>query len=740
MERAPAAIAIDWAAVEDSLDRSRPRLLAEDHALLYAAVHQGRALATTVERQAAVIREYEGQIVALETKVLFLSRRFRSEKGKDVLPPKDTEATPTSATSDATTGAAADGPADANPASEGEPLCKEGEPLSDAQAATSTAPAEPSATTSPEGGPGGKQKRRGHGRIATSAYVNAERFPLRLQEHLQPGCPCPDLLCSGTLYHFDVAEWLRIYGRAPLWGKCAELQQSRCSACAQVYTAQLPPEWQGPKYHESAVSIMAILHYGQGMPGLRLERLQAAMATPVPASTQWLYLNAQARVIQPVFDELRRLAAQGDFLCNDDTSARLLAFMGKRRAKLAALGKLEHPDRTGIFTTAFVSRTDAGPIVIFCTGRKHAGENFTALLELRAGGLEKPGHMCDGLDRNRPKGHEVDEGNCLSHARRHVVDQAEKFPAECAYVIEQIARVYAVDKRCKRDQLSKHERLQIHQRESGPIMDELKIWLTTQLREKRVEPNSGLGKAFRYMLKRWTALTLFLRRPGALLDNNICEAAFKRVIKYRKNSLFFLTERGAEVGDLYLSLIHTVELHQENPFDYLTALQVHAKAVADAPGDWMPWNFRKTLVALGVAAHAGAGVAAPGAPVPATVAAGAASAEVSAPTDLTTDEPDGHEAEDDHDGGVLVDAIGPPPPPESGALSRVPMLGSVATRLLPPALMFLSLLLLLLSRPSLRAMRVGSAPSTTLAAAVSTPGALAAPTEAAAQRRLSDTS
>ena|SRR5690242_15037094 len=97
-----------------------------------------------------------------------------------------------------------------------------------------------------------------------------------------------------------------------------------------------------------------------------------------------------------------------------------------------------------------------------------------------------------------------------------------------------------------------------------------------QLEENKAEPNSGLGKAIRYMLNHWEALTLFLREPGAPLDNNVCERALKRAILHRKNSLFYKTLNGAQVGDLYMSLIHTAELNDVNPFEYMTELQRHA--------------------------------------------------------------------------------------------------------------------------------------------------------------------
>jgi len=97
------------------------------------------------------------------------------------------------------------------------------------------------------------------------------------------------------------------------------------------------------------------------------------------------------------------------------------------------------------------------------------------------------------------------------------------------------------------------------------------------------------------MLNHWEALTLFLRRPGAPLDNNVCERALKKAILHRKNAYFYKTPNGARVGDLFMSLIHTCELNDVNPFDYLTELQKHAHELSSDPDRWMPWNYRNTL-------------------------------------------------------------------------------------------------------------------------------------------------
>jgi transposase len=161
--------------------------------------------------------------------------------------------------------------------------------------------------------------------------------------------------------------------------------------------------------------------------------------------------------------------------------------------------------------------------------------------------------------------------------------------------------VYRHDAVAREQGLSPAARLTYHQQHSGPLLDDLHPWLTGQLADHLVEPNSSLGQAITYLLNHWTPLTLFLRQPGAPVDNNICERALKKAILHRKNALFFKTSNGAHVGDLFMSLIHTCELEGVNPFQYLTALHRHADALAAHPTAWLPWNYQDALTASSAA-------------------------------------------------------------------------------------------------------------------------------------------
>jgi hypothetical protein len=220
---------------------------------------------------------------------------------------------------------------------------------------------------------------------------------------------------------------------------------------------------------------------------------------------------------------------------------------------------------------------------------------LAAVLARRVTDLGPPIQMCDALSRNLPADLQTILGHCLAHGRRQFVDVAERFPTQCRHVLDQLAEVYQNDELARAQKLSPEARLQYHQAHSGPVLEQLKNWLTTQFDDRLVEPNSALGEAITYLLKHWEKLTLFLRQPGAPLDNNICERALKRAILHRKNALFFKTCHGAHVGDVFMSLIHTCQLCGANPWDYLTELQNHAAELPANLVRWMPWNYREAL-------------------------------------------------------------------------------------------------------------------------------------------------
>jgi transposase len=433
--------------------------------------------------------------------------------------------------------------------------------------------------------------------------VGAEKIEVPHPE-LKHGDPCPQTRCKGKVYRLRrPGVIVRIRGRVPLGATVYELEKLRCNLCLVIFTAS-PPEGVGEKkYDATAAAMIALLRYGSGLPFNRIEKLERSAGIPLPSTTQWEVAQEAAGEVAPVVRELVHLAAQGEILHNDDTSMTVLSLSGGGEARKKALEGLEDErsgtkERTGVFTTGIVSKVGENRVALYFTGVKHAGENLGDVVRRRARELPLPIHMCDGLALNVPNDFEALFSNCLTHGRRNFVDVVESFPQEVRHVLESLKVVYRADALARKSSMTKEERLELHKRESGPVMEKLEEWLKAQIEERRVEPNSGLGKAIAYMLFRWEKLTLFLRVPGAPLDNTIVERALKRAILHRKNSLFYKTENGARVGDTFMSLIQTAELAGVDPYDYLVELLRHPQELKEAPEEWLPWSYKLTLARL----------------------------------------------------------------------------------------------------------------------------------------------
>ena len=435
----------------------------------------------------------------------------------------------------------------------------------------------------------GGGKPPGQGRYGAETYGGAKRILCTLDE-VQAGQRC--LACGrGTWYRLPLGVEIRIDGNGFLTALRYELEKLRCSACGQIYTAPLPTEAGSQKYTERARAVLALGRYYLGLPFNRLEGYQQLIGVPVSDATQWDQIAQLAGCVWPVFNELVYHAAQGELLYEDDTPVRVLSMIQENTTASA-------DERRGMYTTGVVALVDEHEIWLYFSGRANAGENVGALLQQREPDAEPLLLMSDALSANQldpePAGNMI-RCFCLAHGLRPFSDLEDAFPEPVSHVLKVLDQVFEQDRTTRERQLTPEARLAYHQQHSGPLLDALHPWLERQLEDREVEPNSSLGKAFRYLLKRWSGLTQFLRVAGAPLDNNVVERALKLMIRQRKNSLFFASAYRAQVGSVLCSIIATALKAGVNVLDYLVALQRHRDEVLRYPSRWLPWHYPAVL-------------------------------------------------------------------------------------------------------------------------------------------------
>jgi len=431
----------------------------------------------------------------------------------------------------------------------------------------------------------------GHGRLPHSAYTNTIEHQLSIVV-LKTGDLCPTQ-CGGKLYQLEPGILVRVKGQNLAAVHKYWIEKLRCALCGYLVSADIPAEIGNQKYDTTFKALLALQKYYVAIPFYRQAYFQSLLGVPLPATTQWQLVEEVGGAALLVFPTLERLAANGDVIHNDDSHVKITDLIHRNRLH-------PHKERTGMFTTGFISRTDQRDIALFYNGTSHAGENMEHLLSKRDAHLGTVIQMCDALSRNLPASFKIILCNCLSHGFRKFDDLKDFYPTQCIHVIDLIAKVYEFDE--KTHEMTKPERLRYHQENSEPIMKQLHVYLSHQLESKQVEPNDSLGKSIKYMLKHWHELTQFLRVAGAPLDNNIVERSLKIPIRGRRTWLFYKTEYGAMIGGVLTSIIYTCVLSGINPLNYLIALQEHKNQIVKEPECWLPWNYQDALATLSLAA------------------------------------------------------------------------------------------------------------------------------------------
>lgn len=429
---------------------------------------------------------------------------------------------------------------------------------------------------------GEKKKRKGHGRLSADKYIGAKTVYC-LNTELRPKGDCPHDHCTGSLYDTNEPQVLIKRESRPIIDATLYTRQVlRCGRCGDRFTASLPRGVNEQKYDVTADVMITILHYSGCLPFYRLERLQEMMGVPLPASNQYERSEIVANAVHPIFLELERQAAKLDVLHTDDTSVKILSLIKENKL-------LSENERKGMHTTGINARSANFDIALYYSGRRYSGENLSELLKKRPNDLIEPIIMADAEAKNWPVDYVGIIAKCLVHARRQFVNCQPAFEEECGKVINDLGEVYKIENQTK--DMTPSERLAYHQTYSLLIMNSLKEWLNQLIEQRKVQPNSSMGKAIKYLNKHWFHLTQFLRIEGCPLDNNTVERVLRKAVVLRKNSLFYRTENGANTGSVLSSVIETCHINNINPFDYLVTIMNNKKEVRAKPDLWLPWSY-----------------------------------------------------------------------------------------------------------------------------------------------------
>jgi hypothetical protein len=475
---------------------------------------------------------------------------------------------------------------------------------SGSNAASSDEPASPSSGGG-ETDLSDSKKPKGHGRNGASAYSKAQHF-CHAQALGVIGSLC-EACRRAKMYRYREKNVLRIVGQPLFSAEVHHHEQARCRGCGHIVRAESPAyvcEGLGTdyiRYDWSACAMLLVMHYFGGAPFKRIESLHEGWGVPMPDANQWEVVNAGDDLLLPLYRALERHAIQkATNFRIDDTGAMVIALKKQIEAELSALeslGESTKDVRTGINATGSYWETPNGPVILFCTGRHHAGEVVDQFLRHRLLSSPKLVKCTDGASKNfaHEHGNKLVESTCNAHALLKFRDIKDKHPIEYAEAGRVYKQVFDNDDEAKALGLTSVDRMLYHRKHSKPLMQQLKTMCEEKITSKRVEPSSRLWEPLTFVINQWDRLTRFCDAPGVPLDTNLVEQALIMPVRYLAGSFNYQTEDGAVVGDHAMSLIATARANDVEPVAWLAeCLRCH-EDLAQRPEHYLPWVYRERL-------------------------------------------------------------------------------------------------------------------------------------------------
>lgn len=289
-------------------------------------------------------------------------------------------------------------------------------------------------------------------------------------------------------------------------------------------------------------------HYDDAVPWERMERSARQQDVPLKANTLAASVGRVIDLFAPIVEHIQEACLTSSFTAIDATSMPVLDAEHALGIRTGSLWLIEGDHRHACFVYA-------------PTGHAHHIDELLA-------GRTLGSVMCDGSPTNncveRAGGK---RGGCNAHSRRKLVEALRGGDARAVEGVEIYARIFHVDAESKRLGENIANRFARRQRESAPIVEQLRAWAFAARSE--VEPKSTLGKALGYMHRQWHRLTAFMRDPLMEMTNNEVERGLRRWVLDRKTWLFVGHELSARRAADALTLLTTCRKMGIEPRRYL---------------------------------------------------------------------------------------------------------------------------------------------------------------------------
>lgn len=353
-----------------------------------------------------------------------------------------------------------------------------------------------------------------------------------------------------------------------------DIRKKYACACT-VRTATKPP--QPIEKSTAGASLLAqviVAKTADHLPLHRQQKIFERYGVDISRKTMGGWLAQCGDLLKPLYGSAKEVLFQSKVIGTDDTGVKVLDI----KLPFARTGRIwpyygdaDHPVILYDYTA---TRERAGPEEFL--------KGYRGYLQADAYG----GY--DAFFKDPARG--LIEVGCWAHARRYFHKALESDQTHMGPALLLIAQLYRVEKQAR--PLTAEDRLRLRQLQSQPILEKLRNYLLEI--QPEILPKSPEGRAVRYTLKNWNALTRYCKDGDLAIDNNATERAIRGIAVGRNNWVFFGSDEGGKTAAVLRSFVASCQRVGVDPFAWLKDI---LSRIADHPitrlAELLPHNWAR---------------------------------------------------------------------------------------------------------------------------------------------------
>jgi transposase len=313
---------------------------------------------------------------------------------------------------------------------------------------------------------------------------------------------------------------------------------------------------------EGLLAHVLVTKFADAVPFYRQEGQFARMGVEINRTSMCNWAMKAAETCEPLLALIRKEILSGPLINIDETTVQVLSEPGRSPTQQS-------------YMWLFRGGDPERPALEFRYHPTREGEVAATYLGDYKGHVQTDGYVgYDFLDRRA----DIIHLGCWTHTRRKfddVIKSAGKISLQnktgaAKEALEQIRRLYAIEKHARNRALGPAEIYQLRQEKSKPLVAAFHGWLLDHM--PKVPPKSLLGKAISYALGQWPRLEKYLEDGRLRMDNNLAENAIRPFVVGRKNWLFSGNVEGVRASAAIYSLIENAKANRLEPYWYLRHL------------------------------------------------------------------------------------------------------------------------------------------------------------------------